>query len=148
MKFLELIKNKIPKTLLSPKTLRFGSIGYVTCASLYAGKNSYYDSKNLLTKFRVHEKKYSSGQQEHLLTMKHDYRDIKTEWDAVYIGAYTNFCSHLWYGIVWPVTMAVDIVPTIVLLLNPDTSIKEGECEIVQSENDVVPSENTFVIVA
>lgn len=56
-----------------------------------------------------------------LYTLQSSSPPVKTEWDAARAGARANGWSRLAQSVVWPATIAMDIVPSLVLYLHRDT---------------------------
>jgi hypothetical protein len=45
--------------------------------------------------------------------------NIKSDWNTVKYGTYVNLDDIVIYSLFWPITIAIDIIPTVVLLFNP-----------------------------
>lgn len=88
-----------------PSPIRYGSYVYVGSLIVYNIGATYIDSTNFL-------KKYRNGEVS-------TYNNIKNDWEAVKYGASENFWSRLVDSIVWPVSLCSNIIPYIVLSMNP-----------------------------
>ncbi len=95
-----------------PKPVKLSSALYVTCILGYNIYGTYSDSKTYLDKFR-------EGKLEDLGISDYQKNHIKTDWDAVKYGANSRCLERLWDSIVWPITSIKNLVPAIVLMLNP-----------------------------
>ncbi len=95
-----------------PKPVKLSSALYVTCILGYNIYGTYYDSKTCLDKFR-------EGKLGELGIDNYQKKQIKTDWDAVKYGANYRCLERLWDSIVWPITSITNLVPSIVLMLNP-----------------------------
>lgn len=93
------------------KPIKFTSFAYVGCLILYNSFCAYGDAKNELIAYRTDK-------------LEKD-KDINSEWEAVKCGASKNFPRRFFNSMIWPVTMCSDIVPFIVLRLNPNTDKKD-----------------------
>lgn len=89
-----------------PKPVSYCGTIYLSCLLGYNGVASYMSAKRHLEMFRGDE----------LKTLK---PPINTEWEAVKYGAYVNSGERLWNSIVWPVKLIENLVPWLVLTLNP-----------------------------
>lgn len=89
-----------------PSPVRFGSIVYFASIIGYNCFHAYSDSKCYLDKFRQNKLSEQEG------------RLIKDDWDAVKYGAKCNSGERFWNSIIWPISIANNIVPWIVLQLN------------------------------
>ena len=95
-----------------PDAVRLSTKLYFGCLLGYNIVGTYLDSKMYLEKYRTRrlvDLDLSTNQIE----------NIKTEWDAVKYGANSRALERLWDSIVWPVTTIKNIVPAIVLMMNP-----------------------------
>ncbi len=90
-----------------PKPVKVSFIIYLNCLLGYNMYGTYTDSKKYLEKFREGKIK------------EFEKNDIKTDWDAVKYGAKSRYFERLWDSIVWPITSINNIVPALVLSLNP-----------------------------
>lgn len=89
-----------------PRPLRFGSFAYVASIIGYNCFHAYSDSKCYLDKFRQNK------------LNELERRQIKDDWDAVKYGAKYHSGERLWNSIIWPISIADNIIPWIVLQLN------------------------------
>ncbi len=107
-----------------PQPVRWSSIAYVSCLFGYNLIGSYMNAKNFLNKYRSGElaelKKSSQISQLHIDM-------IKSDWDAVKFGAKYNAFERLFDSIIWPIRLTEDIIPSIVLALNPAPKTNPGE---------------------
>jgi hypothetical protein len=95
-------------TLRAP--VRYGGIGYLISAVLYTSTCCYSDSLGALNIFRnIDDKNHNKYCEDN---------NLKTEMDACKHGAYKNFGGHFFSSIIWPFSIASDIIPRIVLILN------------------------------
>lgn len=95
-----------------PSPVRMTTIVYISCLLGYNMFGTYFDSKIYLLKYRegnLHEIGVNSKQID----------DIRNDWDAVKYGATNNALDRLWDSLVWPITSITNIVPAVVLALNP-----------------------------
>lgn len=93
------------KTLPTP--IKTTSIIYVGCLLGYNIFGTYVDSKIYLKKYRTKSLNY------------YESKNVNNEWDAVKYGASINALNRLWDSLIWPVTCITNIVPAVVLMLNP-----------------------------
>jgi hypothetical protein len=102
------------------RPVRWSTIAYISCLFGYNVIGTYVDAKNYLNKYRSGEINKSKHNEE---------EDIKSEWDAVKFGAQYNAFKRLYDSIIWPISVAENIIPTIVLALNPPpvNSVKTDE---------------------
>ncbi len=91
------------------KPIRWTTITYISCIFGYNVIGTYDDAKSYLYKYR-------SGE---LLNEKNI---INSEWDAVKYGAQYNTFKRLYDSIIWPISIIENIIPTIVLALNPSSN--------------------------
>lgn len=86
-----------------PKPVKYSTIAYLGTLVLYNGISTYMNSKETLKSHRqkVHKKYFVS------------------DWDAVKYGAQENFGKRLVDSILWPVTSIQNLIPYVVLKLNP-----------------------------
>jgi len=75
---------------------------YIASILMYNLYSSYVNSKNKLIKYRNNE-----------------LSEIKNEWHAVKFGASEKFISRFLKSLIWPITLCSDIIPAVVLALNP-----------------------------
>jgi hypothetical protein len=87
-----------------PQPIKLSSIVYLSCLLGYNLFGTYNDSKIYLDKYRKGEL---------------EKKDLKSDWDAVKYGANYNFLERLFESLIWPVTTINNIIPAIVLALNP-----------------------------
>ena len=92
--------------------IQLSTIVYFTCLLGYNIYGTYSDSKTYLDKFR-------EGKLKQLEKYDNRVNNIKTDWDAVKCGANSCCFERLWYSIIWPITCITNIVPAIVITLNP-----------------------------
>ena len=90
-----------------PKPVTYTGGFYVGSILLYNISSSYIDAKMALQMFREN---------------KLDEPSVKNEWDAVKYGANMNLGERFWNSILWPITVANNIVPWVVLAMNPKKS--------------------------
>ncbi len=95
-----------------PKPVKLSSGLYISCILGYNIYGTYTDSKIYLDKFREDKLK-------DLGITDNEKKEIKTDWDAVKFGANSRCLERLWDSIVWPITGITNLVPAIVLMLNP-----------------------------
>ena len=95
-----------------PKSVKLSSALYVTCILGYNIYGTYTDSKTYLDKFK-------EVKLEDLGLNDYQKNHIKTDWDAVKCGANSYCLERLWDTIVCPITSIKNLVPAIVLMLNP-----------------------------
>ncbi len=88
------------------KPFKYGSIFYFIGIIGYNSFYSYSNSKEYLNKYR--EIKLTSDES----------KNIKSEFDAVEYGCSNNFGPRFFMSIVWPISLANNIIPSIVLKLN------------------------------
>lgn len=88
-----------------PVPVKFSSLVYLGVAFGYNFFNAYVDAEQALIKYR------NGGY--------HGYKTINSDWDAVKFGASENSIQRLWNSLTWPVSIAENIMPWIVLKLNP-----------------------------
>jgi hypothetical protein len=103
MNFIVTIKNSPQASFIIP---------YLLCSTGYCIGHSYKNSKNFL----IH---YRTNKLAELDLPEYEKTKIKSEWDAVKYGAGYMFYDTFWCSIIWPISIASDIMPTIVLLINP-----------------------------
>jgi hypothetical protein len=89
-----------------PRPIQLCSLLYIASILGYNCAHAYSCSKQYLAKFRARR----LTQQEEKL--------IKDEWDAVKYGATHKSLERLWNSIIWPISIAENIIPWIVLKLN------------------------------
>lgn len=99
-----------------PQPVRWSSIAYVSCIFGYNVIGSYASAKDYLKKYRSGELANSSYASE-----------IKSDWDAVKFGPKYNAFERLFDSIIWPIRLTEDIIPSIVLALNPAPKTNPGE---------------------
>lgn len=114
-KYIEKYSMQIGKFLVNfkelPRYIKVSSI-YFSCIFGYNVCGSYIDSKN-------HLEKYREGKLKDLIYSDYDIDNIKTDWDAVKYGANVNFFDRFLNSLIWPITTIDNMVPCIVLALNP-----------------------------
>jgi hypothetical protein len=96
-------------TLKSLPRIKTTAIIYATGLFGYNIFGTYVDSKIILKKYRENNL--------HELGIFRD--DIRSDWQAVKYGANYYAINRLWNSIIWPITSITNIIPEIVLLLNP-----------------------------
>ena len=89
-----------------PKPVSYCGTIYLACLLGYNGVASYMSAKRHLEMFRGDE----------LNSLK---PSINSEWEAVKYGAYVKSGKRLWNSIVWPIKLIDNLVPWLVLTLNP-----------------------------
>jgi hypothetical protein len=95
-----------------PNPIRLTTIVYLSCLLGYNIVGTYIDSKIYLDKYRTRRLV-------ELNLSTNEIECIKSDWDAVKYGANSRALERLWDSIVWPVTTVKNIVPAIVLTMNP-----------------------------
>lgn len=97
-------------------TAFFKSLFSVYCAIAlsYNTIGTYSNSKDYLVKFRTQQ-----------LTHALERDAIRNDWDAVCFGAQKNAGQRLWDSIIWPVSTIKNVVPAVVLLLNPNPNYRQ-----------------------
>ena len=90
-----------------PPPVKYTSLFYITCVFIYNVIGSYKDSKLYLHNYRQKQ------------LDKHDSKEITSDWEAVKYGAKVNFWNRLFDSMIWPVTSLNNIIPIVVLKLNP-----------------------------
>jgi len=109
----QMMLNKIFVTFKSlPSPVRTSSIVYIYCLLGYNIFGTYVDSK-------IYLQKYREGNLHELGVQSRQIDTIRNDWDAVKYGAKANAINRLWDSLVWPITSITNVVPAIVLLLNP-----------------------------
>ena len=93
-----------------PTPIKISTLCYFSFSIGYCAQGSYSDSKKYLSMYRNNELNESDN---------YAVTKIKSEWDAVKYGAYVNFGERLWSSLIWPYSISTNIVPIIVLMLNP-----------------------------
>lgn len=101
------------------RPIRWSTIAYISCLFCYNVSGAYVDAKHYLNKYR-------SG--EISMLKNNGENEIKSEWDAVKFGAQNNTFKRLWDSFIWPISIAENIIPTIVLALNP-SPVKGNETD-------------------
>lgn len=86
-----------------PKYAFRSLIIYMSIVFIYNFQKTYIDSAHMLHVFR-------SG------SAVPDY--VKNDWDAAWYGAYNDFRARLHRLFIWPLTLALDFVPALVLYMN------------------------------
>ncbi len=105
------------KNLSQP--IRWSTIAYISCVFCYNVIGTYYDAKHFLNKYRAGE----------IITSTSNGTDkIKSEWDAVKYGAKHKSFERLYNSIIWPISTAENIIPAVVLALNP-SPVKTDESD-------------------
>lgn len=90
-----------------PPKVKYTGLLYASCIFMYNVIGSYNDSKFFLHKFRTN-------------TLSEYHRsEIKNDWEAVKYGANANFFGRLFDSIIWPITAFNNIIPIVVLQMNP-----------------------------
>lgn len=84
---------------------------YVGSLLLYNGFGAWFDAKNKLIQYR--EDKLN----------KYERDEIKDQWSAVKYGANENSNDRFFESVIWPVKAITNIIPFIVLQLNPPPSM-------------------------
>ena len=92
------------------KPFKYGSIFYFVGIVGYNSFYSYSDSKEYLNKYRKNN-----------LTSD-ESKEIQSEFDAVKYGGSKDFAPRFFASIVWPISLANDIIPSVVLKLNQKTN--------------------------
>jgi hypothetical protein len=107
-----------------PPKIKYSGLMYASCIFMYNVVGSYNDSKFYLHKFRT--KTLSD----------YDTSFIKNDWEAVKYGANLNFFGRLFDSIIWPITAFNNIIPIVVLQMNPplEGTGKEKEKEQEQEK--------------
>lgn len=95
-----------------PSPVRTTTIVYISCLLNYNIFGTYVDSK-------IYLQKYREGKLHELGINGRQLDEIRNDWDAVKYGAKANALNRLWDSLVWPITSITNIVPAIVLVLNP-----------------------------
>lgn len=80
---------------------------YLGILLLYNVIGAWYDAKNKLIQYREHK------------LDNYEKKEIKDEWCAVKYGANYNFTERFFNSIIWPVKTITNIIPFMVLQLNP-----------------------------
>jgi len=86
---------------------------YIGSLLLYYCIGAWFNAKNKLIQYR--ENKLDFFEKEH----------IKDEWSAVKYGAYHNFIERIYESLFWPVKIITNIIPFMVLQLNPPSTKTE-----------------------
>lgn len=106
--------NKLFVTFKSlPSPVRTTTIVYTSCLLGYNIFGTYVDSKLYLNKYR-------EGNLHELGVHSRQIDEIRNDWDAVKYGAKANALNRLWDSLIWPITSITNIVPAVVLVLNPN----------------------------
>lgn len=93
-----------------PTPIKLSSYFYIGSLLIYNGIGTYFDAKQKLIAYR--EDKLSEN----------EHFEINDEWTAVKYGANEHFAKRLFDSIIWPVKTITNIIPFIVLQLNPKPS--------------------------
>lgn len=94
--------------------LKISTIIYFSFLLGYNIVGTYQDSKKYLENYRQGKLKTKSDL-------------IKSDLDAVVYGANINRGERLWNSIIWPITVIKNIIPSIVLALNPPKDNKKNQ---------------------
>ena len=97
-----------------PKPIQWSTYFYVSSLLIYNGASSYIDGKNALTEYRTQ----TPFNFKHVLT-------CNNEFEAVKYGSSYNFYNRFLDSVIWPVSITSNIIPYIVLSLNPKNPPKE-----------------------
>jgi hypothetical protein len=85
------------------KETKYLTLSYVSCSLIYTLAESYKNAKKYLLIYRNQDGKLN----------------FKSEWDAVIYGANIDFYYNFFNSLIWPYNIITQIVPRIVLFLNP-----------------------------
>ncbi len=100
-----------------PSPVRTTTVVYISCLLGYNIFGTYVDSK-------IYLRKYREGRLRDLDLNGINEDKFKNDWEVVKFGASVNTLPRLWDSLVWPITSITNIVPAIVLLLNPPPKAK------------------------
>lgn len=106
------LNNQLAKMRCIPSEHGLAVLSYLSGLIAYNVVGAYIDAKDILNKYR-------EGKLEETGMCKFDVVNIKSEWHAVKYGANANSISRFFDSLIWPVSTATDIVPAVVLFLNP-----------------------------
>ena len=95
-----------------PPPVRTSVIIYGYCLLGYNAYGAYVDAT-------IYLKKYREGKLREFINNDYSFNKIKNDWDVVKFGAGVHFFERLWDSVIWPVKLITNVVPAIVLLLNP-----------------------------
>ena len=83
--------------------------GYLLGSIVDNGYGSYQSGRNALEEFRNDPTKYPD-------------RRVKTDWQAAYYGCSSEICSRFFESLVWPISIASRVMPSMIIWLNPPKS--------------------------
>jgi len=109
-----MIENLYLKYIAMPEPVRLTTLIYFGSLLSWNTYFTYMDSKKCLELFR--NNKFKELEKEGVSNSQ--IANIKTEWDAVKLGATVKSFQRLWDSIWWPLTAIQNIIPAIVLFLN------------------------------
>ena len=106
------------KFMQLPAPTRVTTIVYLSCFLGYNVIGTYVDSRRCLHKHRLELQSLNKAPS---VFSEGDpgWNSVKTAWDAVKYGANYNIWDRLWGSIWWPITTIANVVPAIVLIMNP-----------------------------
>lgn len=90
-----------------PRPIQLSTYVYIGSLLLYNCIGAWVDAKNKLIQYR-----------ENKLT-QYEKKEIKDEWTAVKYGANENSVERFFNSVIWPVKTITNLIPFIVLQLNP-----------------------------
>lgn len=93
-----------------PRPVTLSTIMYISSILGYNIYGTYAESSLYLHKYRENTLHELVGS---------NIKYIKNDWYAVNYGAKVNACDRFWNSLIWPIISITDIVPLIVLGLNP-----------------------------
>lgn len=106
-----------------PRPIQLSTYVYVGSLLLYNAVGAWYDAKNKLIQYRKNN-----------LT-PYEKNNIKDEWSAVKYGANENSAERFFNSIIWPVKTITNLIPFMVLQLNPPP-ITETKTNVETSSTD------------
>jgi hypothetical protein len=105
-----------------PRPIQLSTYVYFGSLLLYNGIGAWYDAKNKLIQYR--ENKLN----------EYEKNEIKDEWSAVKYGSNSNFSERFFNSIIWPVKTITNLIPFMVLQLNPPPTETKTNIETSSSE--------------
>lgn len=93
-----------------PTPVQFSTCIYMSSFIAYNAGGTWLDAKNKLTQYRNNKLTDS------------EKKNIKDDWTAVKYGANEKFWERFLNSIIWPVKLMSDIIPFLVLQMNPPYS--------------------------
>ena len=108
------------KFMQLPAPTRITTIMYLSCLLGYNIIGTYADSTTYLNKYRLEQQSLNKKE-----CVGSEWSAVKSDWEAVKYGANHHLWERLFASIVWPITTIKNIVPSIVLMLNPPQHKKD-----------------------